>query len=293
LQSWYRVEVLGQKECGPWRKGGRRVGSTLVGGEGSGANFLSPTAFTYAKEKVADKASNPDLTIDQYRLFNNMLSSMPMCFNLFADFRIAVWDGRPGASAVLAAMFAKSPIANVTDVEVEMIPRPTSDYADDKTAFDAAVLFETLEGAAGLASIETKYTDKLGSNVASEQYRKLEIARELGIFTSDGYAYYETHGFDQVARNLMLTLAYAAKHDCDSAVNYVLAPEKDDEAPAAVAALQDRLTPTYGDSIVWLPLETAVERGLGCADTFFADHLWRFRRRYLDFSQIAHLMSAP
>ncbi len=290
LQSWYRVEVLGQAECGPWRKGAQRVGSMLVGGETSGANFLSPSAFAYAKKKVAQKKANPKLTIDEYRLFNNMLSSMPMCFNLFADFRAGVRTGWPNAGQVLAAMFAESPITQVVDVEIELIPRPTSDYTDDKTAFDAAVIFRTPAEALGLASIETKYTDQFGGNVASKQARKLEIARKLDIFGSKGYAYYEANGFDQVARNLMLTLAYAARHDCGSAINYVLAPEADDKAPAAVGALRDRLMPAYRDSIVWLPLETVVERGLGCADTFYADHLMRFSRRYLDFSQVAHLM---
>ena len=290
LQSWYRVEVLGEADCGPWRKGGRKVGSTLLDGNRSGANFLSPAAFAYAREKVAEKESNPDLTLDEYRLFNNMLSSMPMCFNLFADFQTRVRSGSVKAARTLAAMFRESPMATVETVEVEMIPRPTADYIDDKTAFDAAILFRDADGRRGIASIETKYTDKLGGNTASRQGRKHALAEQLGLFTEAGCAWYGEHGFDQVARNLLLTLAYARKHDVPHAVNYVLAPAEDEEAPAAVTSLRSRLAEPYRDRIVWLTLEQAVERGLAVAGGSLAEHLTRFRRRYLDFTQIAPLM---
>jgi hypothetical protein len=289
LQSWYRVEVLGIPECGPWRKGEQAVGSSLVHGEATGANFLSPAAFAYAKERVADKAANPSLTIDEFRLFNNMLSSMPMCFNLFADFRAGVKAGCPNCTAVLATIFGTSPISRVVEVAVEMIPQPVSDYIDDKTAWDAAILYVDDKGASGLASIETKYTDKLGGNTATKQGKKFDFAREHEVFTAEGLKWYEEHGFDQVARNLLLTLAYAHKHGLASARNYVLAPKDDEEAPTAVSQLKARLAPQFEDRIELLPLETVVERGLSCADAFFADHLNRFRRRYLDLDQIAHL----
>ncbi len=291
LQSWYRVEVLKIPECGPWRPGGRRVGSSLIDGEASGANFISPAAFAYAKRRVADRKdtkNNPDLTIDEFRLFNNMLSSMPMCFNLFADFRAALPANRATCSRVLGAIFNTSPIRHVKDVVVEMIPEPLSDYIDDKTAWDAAVFFSDPDGHDGLASIETKYTDKLGGNTAAKQDKKFRLAKELRVFRGDGLKWYEKQGFDQVARNLLLTIAYAQKHHLAHAKNYVLAPRNDKEAPKVVLELKSRLAPRYKESIESLPLETLVERGIMCADDFFSDHLTDFYRRYLDFDQIGH-----
>lgn len=289
LQGWYRVEVLHIPQCGPWRLAGRLVGSSLVGGEISGKNFISPEALAYARQRVADKKTNADLTIDEFRLFNNMLSSMPMCFNLFADFRAAVKAGHAAGAKALAAIFASSPIHRVEDVVVEMIPQPADQYIDDKTAWDAAVIYTDAAGRRGLASIETKYTDKLGGNRATREGRKLDLAKRLGVFSPDGLQWHTENGFDQVARNLLLTLAYADKHALAHARNYVLAPRDDDEAPSAVAKLKDRLAPQYKDSIELLPLETVVERGLICADECLAGHLRRFHQRYLDFSQIAHL----
>ena len=266
------------------------MGSSLCRGDGaSGANFISREAFAYAEQRVADKKECRDLTIDEFRLFNNMLSSMPMCFNLFADFRAAVKAGCASGGAVLAGIFASSPIRCVEDVVVEMIPQPTNQYIDDKTAWDAAVIYTDKAGRRGLVSIETKYTDKLSGDKAAKEGRKMDIAKRLGLFSPKGLRLYRENGFDQVARNLLLTLAYADKHELAYARNYVLAPKDDEEAPAAVDRIRERLATPYKDSIEMLPLETVVERGLACADALFADHLRQFRKRYLDFSQIAHL----
>ena len=47
----------------------------------SGKNFVMKETFEYAKERVAEKSKNE--TIDGFRLFNNLLLSQPMAFNLF------------------------------------------------------------------------------------------------------------------------------------------------------------------------------------------------------------------
>ena len=80
-QAKYRSEVLKEAQgYGPTRKSKTVYGNYLLNGEVTGSNFISPIAFSYAKERVQDKKTNKALTIDAYRLFNNMLSSMPMCF---------------------------------------------------------------------------------------------------------------------------------------------------------------------------------------------------------------------
>ena len=173
-----------------------------------------------------------------------------------------------------------------------MVPTPTRDYTDDKTAFDAAVLFTDENGHPGLASVETKYTDKLKDNRAKNEEKKFALANKLRLFTTEGQRWYDKKGFNQVARNLLLTLAYADKHDCRSAINYVLGPRDDPETLGAIQKLKSRMAPEYQDRIVWLPLETAVERGLTVGDEFYRDHLRRFHRRYLDFSQIDHLLAS-
>lgn len=289
LQSWHRVNVLHESRCGPYCPNGRVVGSSLANGEASGANFLTPTAFAYAQEKVAQKLANPDLTIDEYRLWNNMLSSMPMCFNLFSDLRSAA-QGDAHALTVLAAMFTDAQIAKVSAVEVEMLPTPISRYTADKTALDAAILFEDRAEASGLVAIETKYTDPLGTNRAADEQLKLNVAKRLGLFTPAGLEHYASRGFDQLARNVLLAHAYAAQHSVARVLNYVLSPKEDREAPAKVAEIRARLAEPLRPCVIWLPLETLIEQALHVACPPLSEYLIAFHRRYLDFSQVRHLL---
>jgi hypothetical protein len=281
LQSWYRTNHLKQSACGAWRPGRKCVGSVLASGETTGANFISDVARKYASQKVAEKVTNPDLTIDEYRLYNNMLSSQPMCFNLFSDLRQGIIEGDENAAIIIRKMFVESGIERIGRIEVEMIPRPIADYIDDKTAFDAAIMFSS-NGLNYLAAIETKYTDKLGTNRASDENIKKLLAENLKIFTPEGQDFYFTNGFDQVARNLLLTLAYSQKHQCTGAINYVLALEEDDEGRACVNLLRKRLNEKFRECIKFLSLQTVVARGLTVAGDRYASVLKDFHKRYLN-----------
>jgi hypothetical protein len=284
---------LKQTACGPYKPGGYCVGSALVDGAGTGANFLTLAARACAWEKLAEKnLLNPDLTVDRYRLFNNMLSSQPMCMNLFADLRLAVQHGNANAGEIVRAMFRELPIATVDGLEIEMLPQPKKNYIDDKTAFDAAVFFTDRDGHKGLASIETKYTDKLGGNAAVNEKFQKDKARELGLFNDEGSAWYETHHLDQIVRNLLLTVVYGERHQLRLVRNFVIAPVADQETPKLIDTLRPRLAARYRDAISLVPLEEVVDRGLGAADGPFKGHLREFRRRYLEFGPVEHFLSA-
>ena len=47
-------------------------------------NFIDDAAYRHA-ERRARKAAAEDGTLDEERLFGNLLSSMPMCFNIFGS----------------------------------------------------------------------------------------------------------------------------------------------------------------------------------------------------------------
>ena len=64
----------------------------LVDGKKTGKNFVNEFTFNYAKYRVENKQHNE--TIDEYRLFNNMLSSQPMAFNLFCPFIRMLKEGK-------------------------------------------------------------------------------------------------------------------------------------------------------------------------------------------------------
>jgi len=105
-QSIYRANILKENYgYGPNKKSKKKFGNYLINGQITGSNFISKNAFYYAKQKVLDKQIKPELTIDEYRLFNNMLSSMPMCFNLFSDLRILLIENSKEASRITKLLF--------------------------------------------------------------------------------------------------------------------------------------------------------------------------------------------
>lgn len=291
-QSWYRVERLGAPLCGPYEPGRRVVGSALLNGEESGNNFLSEAALRYANEKLEEKrVSNPDLTIKKYRLFNNMLSSQPMCFNLFGDLHAGVVDGDVAATDVLRAMFADMPLATIQSLEVEHLPQPKAEYIKDKTAFDASIRFRDAAGNAGIITIETKYTDSLGKGSARELAFQLGLLKAWQMCTPAGLAYYEKCGIPQVLRNLLLTIAFQRRHELSFATNYIVGLRGDTSVQKAITDLHQRLAPEYAERIQVLPLELLLERAQSVATGPYARVQRAFWERYLDLGQARALLA--
>ena len=61
------------------------LGNYISSGEEDGANFLADYIFVHAKERINNR--KPYETFDEDRMFNNLLSSQPMAFNLFCPLR--------------------------------------------------------------------------------------------------------------------------------------------------------------------------------------------------------------
>ena len=147
-QSKYRYKIL-KENCGfgPTENSKSNFGNMLINGEKSGSNFISPVAFKYAIQRTLDKSINKDLTIDNYRLFNNMLSSMPMCFNLFSELRELLISDKALCSEACKTLFKEiNWISTVEYIGVEFIPTPIEQYTNDKTAFDAVLIVKDENG---------------------------------------------------------------------------------------------------------------------------------------------------
>src|SRR4051812_30576376 len=79
-QSWWRAAELGVAYGnGPTAKGSPHGNFLLPGDAEDGCNFLTPEIFAVANERM--KAGGG---VERYRNLHNLLSSQPMCFNLFA-----------------------------------------------------------------------------------------------------------------------------------------------------------------------------------------------------------------
>jgi len=149
-QSWFRNKVLRLPYgIGPQRNSPNKYGNMLTEKDGErGNNFLSPEIFALAKERVAEKTG----AVNPYRLYCNLLSSMPMCFNLFGPLK----NDLEMASELLGTML---PVEKVTNILFEFNPSPRKDYLDDRTAFDVFVEFLTTNGESAFVGIEVKLTE--------------------------------------------------------------------------------------------------------------------------------------
>ena len=140
LQSLYREEIHEPMGVGPWKTSKKKQISMIANGEKTGRNFVNPFTFDYAKQRVEGKKRNE--TIDEYRLFNNLLSSQPMAFNLFCPLIEMLKNGKEGlVTKIISSVFPELSIGKVTEVELEYLHTDVENYLNDRTAMDAIIRY--------------------------------------------------------------------------------------------------------------------------------------------------------
>lgn len=149
----------------------------------TGANFLSDAA----RQAVRRRLDNPQprQTLDLDRLYCNLLSSMPMCFNLFAelqsDLKLADravhtwWPDMPGT---------------VTDILFEWSPgrQVSGEYLENSSAFDVAFILDLGDGKQGVLGVETKYHEhcaKCETPSAQRLARYSIVTEASGLMTAE------------------------------------------------------------------------------------------------------------
>lgn len=159
------------------RKLGSRIDFTAAG---EGFNFLTEEIRQVAKHR-ADITQRHEM-LNRDRLFCDLLSSMPMCFNLFGalahDLELANravhawWPDVPGR--VVRVMFEWSPAR-----------RQPGRYLENGSAFDVAFELDLGGGKKGILGVETKYhehckREKRPEPLREQRYRK--ITEESRVF---------------------------------------------------------------------------------------------------------------
>ncbi len=290
LQGYYRQEILqSPMGTGPTEQDGQNYCNMLVDGEKHGRNFLTQEIFEYAKFRCRDKRNIE--TIEEFRLFNNMLSSQPMCFNLFVPLRSAVREGKEFVTRVFQSVLPQLKISKIINIEIEYIPIPIEEYIDDKTAFDAFVEYRTKSWEKGCIAIETKYVDSLGKNNPKNMKRKLEVAQEVGCFTPDGLNLI-TANCPQIVRNFLLTEKYRLNHSFSISHSIMLALNEDKESGTEIQKLKNVLRPEFQSKIEKISLEDFAQAVRDHCPTEEIAWIENLRRRYLDMKKAAELAEA-
>lgn len=154
-QSRWRHERLGLaygRARGRDGKPGKFVGNMLD--QPSSGQWLTPEIEEFTRSRLSPPNFPGDADIDQDRLLRNLLSSMPLCFNIFGQLNAH----REAAATTLSALL-QLPIAEVTEVRVEYAPPAARTRLGDRTAFDAWMVVKTIAGENIFIAVETKYTE--------------------------------------------------------------------------------------------------------------------------------------
>jgi len=277
LQSWYRETVL-NVPAGR-NAAGRLLGSMLpkeVVEREPGLNFLDPGIASYVNRRIPIVQA-ADGTIEVDRLRRNMLSSMPLCFNLFGYFRL-----HPSETSRVLQRLLKLDIAAIECLEVEWAP--DSDlHLRDRTAFDAFIAYRRSDGGRGFLGIETKYTEPFSQKeYNSETYRRL-TADPVNGFRPGAASRLVSSKTNQLWRNVLLALSLRQAEGYDEGCVVVVSLADDQGARKAIAGLrQELLNPD--DSLRSVSLEDLIS---ACeTEATLAEWAGEFNRRYLNLAPV-------
>jgi hypothetical protein len=280
MQARWRATRLGLAP-GPFAasRPERLVASTLALDAPHDANFLTPEAAEAARRRLTAGGGG---LVKEDRLRRFLLSSQPMCFNLFGHF-----SGEQNRNALLPWVQTVSPHAKrILRVEIEWAP-PPEDHFGGGSAFDAFIEYELYGGSLGFLGVECKYHEDLRKSDVPKVRDVYKLATdESGQWRPGASGRLDIAGQRQFWLNTLLAQSLV-RSNCAYGEGrcVVTACSADRSARAAFDAVQVELVKT--DELVWQPWETIVAAIDGHEE-------WRslFVERYLDFTPIRHLLAS-
>lgn len=280
-QAWWRAERL-RLPAGPFSadRPDRLVGSTLPLDAPPDANFLSDEVASAAARRLTATGDGGLVKEDRLRRF--LLSSQPMCFNLFGHFQ-----HDDSNQALLPWVRQLSPNAQrVTRIEVEWAP-PSEEHFRGGSAFDAFVEYETSDDRLGFLGIECKYHEDLRrSDVPKVRDVYKSFTEASGLWREGAVERLDRPGLRQFWLNTLLVQSLLAKNERYSeATCVIMACRADQSARTTYESVRSELV--NPSTLAWEPWESIT-------DSIVEHDDWRkrFVERYLDFTPIAHLLTA-
>jgi hypothetical protein len=246
-------------------------------------NFLTPEIGAYVRaEYAANKgAGRSARKVYLYpRLFNDLLSSQPLCFNLFGplarDLALAtdvarrVWPHR---------------VERVTAVRFEHSPgRQDIRYLGNGTAADALMEHTVPGGGRGIIAIETKYHENLRVKRAEPKPRYQQVVEESRAFMSARLPpEFDKPPLQQILLDHLLVLATRKTDGLRSALSVLVFPRENEPCTDAARRYHEAIDPRAAPTFEVRMLEEI------CAEiAAVAPGGWiaAFAHRYLDQSRV-------
>jgi hypothetical protein len=137
------------------------------------SNFLTDSVREVVRtELAAEVTRREEKLISEPRIYEDLLSSQPLCFNLFGEMK---------ADLLIATAWARhlwpGRVEQVTRLEFEHSPgRRDERYLGNRTAFDVYLEHTVPDGGEGFIGIEVKYHESLEVKAAEIRPRVREVA---------------------------------------------------------------------------------------------------------------------
>jgi hypothetical protein len=212
---------------------GRPLGSRLVMPDAQTGltNYLTDNIRDVVRREVLDPKRSAGKLFGRPRIFNDLLSSQPLCFNLFGELSLDL----ALASRVFADL-AGGRIATVTAIGFEHSPgRGDAKYTGDRSAFDVFVEYVT-SGRRGFLGVEVKYHEALGDPQAPHRSRYDEIAERAACFAASATVRLKASPLQQIWRDHLLAHALVQSGEYDEGTFAFLYPRENGRCVDAVAA---------------------------------------------------------
>ncbi len=144
------------------------------------ANYLTSNIRDVVRDEVISPSHGQEKLYSAPRIFNDLLSSQPLCFNLFGELKADLGV----ASEVCRALWPER-VGRVTSIEFEWSPGRRSDgYIANRSAFDVTIFFTSPTGSKGFIGIEVKYHENLKVKAATHREIYDTVAAKSGVFDS-------------------------------------------------------------------------------------------------------------
>lgn len=278
-QGWWREAVLGDQS--PGRRYRKRAEPLTVSMLPVGVKFQpnlltneAETAATVAIENLRDP-NRPGM-IFRDRLQRNLLSSQPLCFNLFGHL-----SKHSNALLPWVQTIAKS-AAEVERVDLEWGP---TEGKVGGSAFDAFVQYRRQDGGKGFLGIECKYAENLKATLTKPSDAKWRTATaESKAWRSGASSALDKTGLRQFWYNQLLTQIVQEQGGYSEAFGVVVACAADAKALEAVKGVRAQLKDP--SELTFSSIEDVLKQVTG-------QRAWKtmFRERYVDFTPINDLLS--
>lgn len=280
-QGWWRAFVLAEQQGPHPLKSEQSVCSMIDCGEGSKKNFLSKGILDAVLQTITERQDSGRGLLEEKRLFNNLLSSQPLCFNFFGELK-----SNMGLALEVLQQFWPD-LTGVRNITFEYAPAVR--FTDDNSAFDVA--FEVSAGdLKGMVGMECKYTDSFSKQEYNRKaYHDIYERSGADVFNKE-YKEYASPRFNQLFRNQLIAEAMILEGQCDFAYTGLFCHYNDESALMTGTEFQSMLKDgerrfkviTYKDfieafqrlPISWQMRELSMKLWARYCGTFLSDQLF-------------------